>query len=176
MTDPDWYIVLVAPQRELTTGWRFHREGLELHVPIIRRKVKAGGWRSKSAKVRTLAPRAMFPGYGFVRVDAVGSVAALASIDGVLGHLTDDLGRPCVLPAAEHARVRDIEFEQHRRYLDGLKVKNHDFKAGDNVRIEDDSAYHGLMAKVERLDGKGRLELMFGMMRHIVPADRVIAA
>ncbi len=51
------------------------------------------------------------------------------------------------------------------------------FKRGDRVRVGDDGgAYAGLVATVDKIDGKGRIEVLFGMIRHTLPAEMVIAA
>ncbi len=44
------------------------------------------------------------------------------------------------------------------------------------VRIDEGSVYSGLIAAVDKVDAKGRIELLFGMIRHTLPADMVVAA
>lgn len=174
----DWYIVQVSPQRELTTVWRFHREDLELHVPLIRRRVKAGGWRGKTQKVRVMAPRAMFPGYGFVRVETVGHPDGLKAIDGVLGYLRDERGRAAILPALTHAAVRAKELEEHRRYLDEKGARASVWKPGDAIRVDEGSVYTGVFGQIEKLVGSDRVAVLLGAanIRHILSANMVVAA
>jgi hypothetical protein len=44
------------------------------------------------------------------------------------------------------------------------------------VRIDaEGGVYAGLIAKVDKIDSKGRIELLLGMIRHTLPADMVVA-
>lgn len=173
---PDWYIVLTQPGRELTTVWRLHRMDLELYVPSVIRRIKVGGWRSKTIKVRTPQPRPMFQGYGFLRCDSVKSVADVTRCDGVRGLMPRWDGQPAVLPHEAIMAVRAKQLEQHRIALAEKGVRPSSFKIGDNIRIDDDTVYHGLVSKIEEIDTQGRIKIMLGMIRHVVSADRVVAA
>ena len=51
------------------------------------------------------------------------------------------------------------------------------WKRGDTVRVDvDGGAYAGLVATVDKIDSRGRIEVLLGMIRHTLPADIVVAA
>lgn len=149
---------------------------LELYVPSVIRLVKSGGWRGKVAKVRTPQPRPMFQGYGFLRCDSVRSVADVTRCDGVRGLLPRWDGLPATLPHDAVMAIRAKQLEQHRMVLDSKGARASVWKAGDLVRVDEGSVYSGLVAKVESVDTKGRIEILLGMIRHKLPADMVVAA
>lgn len=173
---PDWYIVLTQSGRELTTVWRLHRMDLELYVPSVIRRIKVGGWRSKTVKVRTPQPRPMFQGYGFLRCDSVRSVADVTRCEGVRGLMPRWDGLPAVLPHQAIMAIRAKQLEQHKIMLGEKGVRPSNFKVGQSVRFDDDSVYHGLVATIEAIDTQGRIKVMLGMLRHSVSGDRVQAA
>jgi hypothetical protein len=50
-------------------------------------------------------------------------------------------------------------------------------RRGDAVRIDaDGGAYAGLVATVDKIDSRGRIEVLLGMIRHTLSADIVVAA
>jgi transcription antitermination factor NusG len=150
---------------------------LELYVPAVIRLVKSGGWRGKAAKVRTPQPRPMFQGYGFLRCDSVTSEKRVKDCDGVMGLLPwRGSGKAARLPHEAIMAIRAKQLEQHRMVLDSKGVRPSSFKPGDMVRVDEGSVYSGLVAKVESIDTKGRIEILLGMIRHTLPADMVVAA
>lgn len=51
------------------------------------------------------------------------------------------------------------------------------WKRGDTVRVDvDGGAYAGLVATVDKIDSRGRIEVLLGIIRHTLPADIVVAA
>ena len=68
MTPSPWFVVVAAAQQEITTVWRLHLLGLEMFVPVIRRRIRTG--RVRQAGITRLVARPMFPSYGFIRQSA----------------------------------------------------------------------------------------------------------
>jgi hypothetical protein len=44
------------------------------------------------------------------------------------------------------------------------------------VRVDDGGIYSGLVATVDRIDARGRIDVLFGLIRHTLPIDMVAAA
>lgn len=174
-----WYVVLTAPSQEIPTVWRLHELGKELYVPIIRKRVLTGRTGRNGQKVTRLIPRPMFPGYGLIRKSSFADLNELLKIRGVR-QLMRDKGKPIVLP---HAAVLSIFRKQSDKHLDFIRQapsrrRNRPaFKRGDMVKIEaEGSAYDGMLANIEKVDSAGRIQVMFGMIRHTLSADMVVAA
>jgi transcription antitermination factor NusG len=174
-----WYVVLTEPSLEITTVWRLHEHGHELYVPIIRRRVKTGRVGRNGQKVTRLMPKPMFPGYGLIRKSGISDINQLLKVRGVR-EVIRWKGKPIILP---HAAVLAIFRKQCDKHLDFVRSAPSRrrtrlaFKRGDTVKIEaEGSVYDGMLANVEKVDGKGRVQLLFGMIRHTVPAEMVVAA
>jgi len=174
-----WYVVLTAPSQEIPTVWRLHELGKELYVPIVRRRVLTGRTGRNGQKVTRLIPRPMFPGYGLIRKSSFADINELLKVRGVR-QLMRDKGKPIVLP---HAAVLSIFRKQSDKHLDFIRQtpsrrRNRPaFKRGDTVKIEaEGSAYDGMLASIEKIDSKGRIQVLFGMIRHTLSADMVVAA
>lgn len=176
--DPaDWYVVETEPQQDLTTVWRLHELGLEMFVPVIRRRVKTGRVGRNGQKVTRIIAKPMFPGYGFVRAIA-GTVAAVLATRGVRGIMTNEVDQFVKLP---HGAVMAVFRKQMEEQQDWLQAtggrRGAAWKRGDRVRIEPEGgAYAGLLATVDKIDSKGRIQVLLGMIRHTLPADMVVAA
>jgi transcription antitermination factor NusG len=91
-----------------------------------------------------------------------------------------DKGKPIVLP---HAAVLSIFRKQSDKHLDFIRQapsrrRNRPaFKRGDTVKIEaEGSVYDGMLASIEKIDSNGRIQVLFGMIRHTLSADMVVAA
>lgn len=174
-----WYVVLTAPSQEIPTVWRLHELGKELYVPIIRKRVLTGRTGRNGQKVTRLIPRPMFPGYGLIRKSSFADLNELLKVRGVR-QLMRDKGKPILLP---HAAVLSIFRKQSDKHLDFVRHapsrrRNRPaFKRGDMVKIEaEGSVYDGMLASIEQVDGKGRIQVLFGMIRHTLSADMVVAA
>lgn len=174
-----WYIVLTEPSQEVTTVWRLHEHGHELYVPIIRVRVMTGRTGRKGHKVTRLIPRPMFPGYGLIRRTGISDINDLLKVRGVR-QLLRDQGEPIVLP---HEAVLAVFRKQSDKHLEfsrqAMKRGRPSFKRGDTVKIEaEGSVYDGMLANVDKVDGKGRVEVLLGMakLRHTLPAEMVVAA
>jgi hypothetical protein len=68
--------------------------------------------------------------------------------------------------------------EEHHIWLQEARARGAShWKRGDQVRVDQDGgAYAGLIATVDKIDRKGRIEVLLGMIRHTLPADMVVAA
>ncbi|MDB5594888.1 MAG: transcription antitermination protein nusG [Hyphomicrobiales bacterium] len=177
----DWYVVLVEPQQEIRAVWRLHESGHELFTPVVRKRVKTGRVGKNGAKVTRIVAKPMFPGYGFIRAENGGLDAALATrgVRDVLKQRRPGYvdAQPVVLP---DEAIRAVFSRQIQQQQEWIKVsggrKGSAWKRGDNVKIDEGSVYSGLMATIDNVDSKGRVEIMLGMIRHTLPADMVVAA
>lgn len=171
-----WYVMLTEPQQDLTTVWRLHELGLEMFVPVIRRRVKTGRTGKNGHKVTRVIPKPMFPGYGFLRVGA--PLAKVLDTRGVRGFMPNEQGYPVKLPHLAVLAVFRKQMEEQQEFLQQARSRrNSIWKRGDHVRIDQDGgAYAGLVATVDKIDSRGRIEVLLGMIRHTIPADVVVAA
>src|SRR3954470_16530228 len=80
---PPWFVMLTEPQQDLTTVWRLHELGLELFVPVIRRRVKTGRTGKNGHKVTRVIAKPMFPGYGFLRTVGINDYRTVEDVRGV---------------------------------------------------------------------------------------------
>lgn len=171
-----WYIVLTQPQQEIRTVWRLHELGLELYTPIVRERRPTQKRDKNGQRICVLRPKPMFPGYGFVRAMGA-SISEVEDVRGVSKVYRDPITRaPYMLP---HAAVMAVFAKQHAEHQEFMRAKGgrvSKFKPGDMVRIDEGSVYSGFVAKIEKLDGKGRVEVLLGMIRHRLPTDMVVAA
>lgn len=176
--DAPWYVMLTEPQQDLTTVWRLHELGLELFVPVLRRRVKTGRTGKNGHKVTRVIAKPMFPGYGFLRMVGVNDYRTVENVRGVRGFMLDIKGNPVKLPHAAVIAVFRKQMEEQRMWLaESGGRPGVAWKRGDQVRVDaDGGAYAGLVAIVDRIDTKGRIEVLLGMIRHTLPADMVVAA
>ncbi len=176
MVESPWFVMLTEPQQDLTTVWRLHELGLEMFVPVIRRRVKTGRVGRNGQKVTRIIAKPMFPGYGFLRATGDGLGAALAT-RGVRDFMRKENGGPVVLPNAAVQAVFRKQMEEQQAWLASVGGRASPWKHGDKVRVDaDGGAYAGLIATVDKIDSKGRIQVLLGMIRHTLPADMVVAA
>jgi transcription antitermination factor NusG len=173
-----WYVVLTAAQQEVTTVWRLHQLGLEMFTPVLRRRIRTGRVH-KGRAITRLVIRPMFPSYGFVRQSEGCDVNAILGVRGVRDLLRNERGEIATLPhqaiLAIHAtQQRELEefTASHRR---GKRFATN-LKPGQRVRVDDGGVYSGMVAEVDRIDARGRVEVLFGMIRHTLPIDMVRAS
>lgn len=186
--DPEaqWYIVLTQPQQDLTTVWRLHELGIEMFVPVIRKRVPTGRRGANGHKVTRVIAKPMFQGYGFLRATEASDPDSLIwrerdgqGIRGVREFLRTVSGVPVKLP---HRAVMAIFRKQTEEHMDWIQANRGrrrfmPFKRGDKVRFDEDAgAYAGLIGSVDKVDSRGRLAILFGMIKHWVPAEAVVAA
>jgi transcription antitermination factor NusG len=183
--DAPWYIVLTQAQQDLTTVWRLHELGLELYVPVIRNRVKTGRTGANGQKVTRVIAKPMFPGYGFLRATETNDPDSLIwrerqgfGVRGVREVMRDQNRNPVRLPNAAVQAVFRRQNQEHQEWLAqsrGGRFTPH--KRGDRVKFDEPgSVYDGLMATVDKVDGRGRIQIMLGMIKHWVAADKVVAA
>ena len=172
-----WLVVLTEPQQEIPIVWRLHLLGLEMFTPVIRRRIRTGRLHHGHPVTRLVA-RPMFPSYGFVRKVEIENSDQLMQVRGVRDVLRASNHAPVTLP---HEAVMAIFIKQQEIQGDFLLGQRRrrfpsKFHAGERVRVDDDGIYSGLVATVDRIDGKGRVEVLFGMIRHTLPESMVVAA
>jgi transcription antitermination factor NusG len=172
-----WLVVLTEPQQEIPIVWRLHLLGVEMFTPVIRRRIRTGRIRHGHAITRLVA-RPMFPSYGFVRKTEIENSDQLTQVRGVRDLLRASNHAPVTLP---HSAVLAIFGKQQEIQQDFLASQRQrrfqsNFHAGDRVRVDDGGIYSGLVAAVDRIDAKGRVEVLFGMIRHTLPPTMVVAA
>ena len=173
MTPSLWYVLIVGPQQEIPTVWRVHLLGLELFVPVIRRRVKTGRVH-KGRHITRLVARPMFPSYGFIRQTGALDTEAILGVRGVRDFLRNERGAAVTLP---HEAVLAVYAKQQEELGEFLASRlSNPFKPGDRVRVDDGGIYSGLVASVDRISGHDRIEVLLGMIRHSLPADMVVAA
>ena len=86
-----WYVVLTNPQQELSCVWRIHLLGLELFVPVIRRRFKTGREHHGHHLTRLVA-RPMFLSYGFIRKTGLRGLDGILAMRGVRDFLRIERG------------------------------------------------------------------------------------
>jgi transcription antitermination factor NusG len=167
-----WFVLIIGPQQEIPTVWRVHLLGLELFVPVIRRRIRTGRVH-KGRNITRLVARPMFPSYGFIRTGALDTEAILG-VRGVRDFLRNESGAAVTLPHEAVLAVYAKQQEIHGEFL-ASRLSN-PFKPGDQIRVDDGGIYSGLVAPVDRVRGHDRVEVLFGMIRHSLPADMIVAA
>jgi hypothetical protein len=172
-----WFVVLTQPQQDITTVWRLHELGLEMFVPVVRRRVKTGRTGRNGHKVTRTIAKPMFPGYGFLRETGFGADKVLAT-RGVRDFMRNERGDFVKLPNQAVVAVFRKQVEEHQIWLQEAGARRGaKWKRGDTVRVDaDGGAYAGLLATVDKIDSRGRIEVLLGMIRHTLPADMVVAA
>jgi transcription antitermination factor NusG len=168
-----WYVLIIGPQQEITTVWRIHLLGLEMFTPVIRRRVKTGRVH-KGRHITRLVARPMFPSYGFIRQSGALDTEAILRVYGVRDFLRNERGAAVTLPHEAVLAIRGKQDEIQDEFLAGRR--SNPFKPGDKVKVDDGGIYTGLVAPVDRVRGHDRVEILFGMIRHSLPADMVVAA
>ena len=117
----------------------------------------------------------MFIGYGFIRSGAL-DIDAIRNVRGVRDLLRNERGAAVTLPHEAVLAVYAKQQEIHGEFLAQARRPSHGLKPGDLVRVDDGSSYSGLMASVDRISGHERVEVLFGVIRHTLPAGMVVAA
>lgn len=173
----DWFVVETEPQQDLTTVWRLHELGLEMFVPVIRRRVKTGRVGKNGHKVTRVIAKPMFPGYGFIRA-LEASAAAILATRGVRDFMRNEVGGFVKLPHSAILAVFRKQMEEQQDWLQAIGGRRGvAWNRGDRVRIDaEGGVYAGLVATVDKIDSKGRIQVLLGMIRHTLPADMVVAA
>jgi len=177
MGETPWFVMLTEPQQDLTTVWRLHELGLELFVPVLRRRINTGRIHNR-IKITRIAAKPMFPGYGFLRNIGIDH-RRIEDVRGVRGFLRNERNNPVQLPDQVIQTIFQCQNQELQKWLEAQRHGRSfsHWKQGDRVRIDlDGSAYAGLLATIDAIDSHGRIEVLFGMIRTIMPPDMVIAA
>lgn len=175
---PPWYVVLIGAQQELTTVWRLHVLGLEMFTPVLRRRIPTGRVHRGKPLTR-LVVRPMFPSYGFVRVGAAQDIDTVRSVRGVRDFLRNERAGFVTIPEAAVAAIYAKQQEELEDFIATSRRRRRfasKLHLGQRVRVEDGGVYSGLVAPVDRIDASGRIQVLFGMIRHSLPADMVVAS
>ena len=173
-----WYVVLTAAQQEVSTVWRLHQLGLEMFTPVLRRRVRTGRIH-KGRAITRLVVRPMFPSYGFVRAGEAAGVDAVLGVRGVRDLLRNAQGEPVTLPDAAVMAIyhtQQLELEEFTASQRRGRKFHTSLRPGQQVRVDDGGVYSGMIADVDRIDARGRIEVLFGMIRHTLPIDMVMAS
>lgn len=195
-----WFVMLTEPQQDLMTVWRLHELGLEMFVPVIRKRVKTGRIGKNGHKVTRVIAKPMFPGYGFLRdtgshrnVGAMDDILIAERVDresierddteiletrGVRDFMRNERGQYIRLPHIAIMKVFQRQLQEQQNWLKQVGGRRGSaWKRGDKVRVDDEGgAYAGLIATIDKIDSKGRIEILLGMIRTSLPADMVVAA
>ena len=170
-----WHVVLTQPQQEIATIPRLHWLGVELFVPVIRKRVPSGHARNGKAITRLVA-RPMFPGYGFVQQRGDGDLDAIRRTRGVFDLLRTANGNFAILPREAVEAIFEQQQAKLREFLKNASARGAGLAAGMSVKVKH-GVYTGMVATIDRVDdSKGRIEVLFGMIRHSMPAQMVCAA
>ena len=172
-----WYVVLTGAQQEITTVWRLHLLGLEMFTPVIRRRIRTGRVH-KGRNITRLVVRPMFPSYGFVRQTAALDCNSILGVHGVRDLLRNERDDPVMLPHEAVMAIHAKQQQELEEFIAASRKRGYfgNIKPGHRVRIEDGGIYSGLVATVDKIDTRGRIEVLFGMIRHTLPVDMVAAA
>jgi hypothetical protein len=70
------------------------------------------------------------------------------------------------------------QMQEHQEFLQTVGARRGaKWKKGDLVRVDvEGGVYAGLVAPVDKIDSKGRVELLLGTIRHTISEDMVVAA
>jgi transcription antitermination factor NusG len=171
-----WYVVLTGSQQEITTVWRLHLLGIEMFTPVLRRRIRTGRVH-RGRQITRLVVRPMFPSYGFVR-QGDADTDAILGVHGVRDFLRNERDDPVTLPHEAVLAIYDKQQQELDEFITASRRGRYfasNLKPGQSVRVDDGGIYSGLVASVDRVDARGRVEVLFGMIRHTLPIDMVAA-
>lgn len=161
--DPSWHIVLSAPNAEVNVKEGLTAAGYRAYSPTIRKFVASSQRHANGQKKMVPVVRAMFPGYVFADIrKGVHDFMKPLAVKGVRNYLLFH-GLPCVLPSALVDAMKVRERAEDELFEDKLKGRHRaSFEVGEGVIIND-GPFRGFFAQVNRLDDKGRVELLLEM-------------
>ncbi len=145
-----------------------------MFTPVIRRRVKTERVHKGRAITRLVA-RPMFPSYGFIRQTDAIDAEAIFRTPGVRDFLRNERGAAVTLPHEAVLAVYAKQQEIHGEFLARQARGVHNFKPGDVIRVDDGGIYSGMVAPVDRIASRDRIEVLFGMLRHSLPVHMVAA-
>ncbi len=162
--DPAWHIVLTAPNSEIRVKEGLNAAGFRSYNPVIRKFAASPTERHPNGQKKMVpVSRAMFPGYVFADIRAgIHNFADPLAVKGVRNYLLFH-GLPCVLPAALVEAMREREKAEDTIFEEKLRGRYRaPFAVGEGVVISD-GPFRGFFAQVNRLDDKGRVELLLDL-------------
>lgn len=167
--DPSWHIILAAPNSEETARHGLLDLGIRAYAPVVRKFVASAQRHGNGQRKMVERTSAMFPGYlladvreGFHDYTKIEKVKG-GRKPGFLRFVVGEKAVPCVLPAALVEAIRERELAEDRLFQDKLAGRTRaPFEPGEGVRIVD-GPFRGFFAQVERLDDKGRVQLLLEM-------------
>lgn len=162
--EPSWHIVLTAPNSEIRVKEGLNEAGFRSYNPVIRKFVASPSERHPNGQKKMVpVSRAMFPGYVFADLRAgIHNFAGPLGVKGVRNYLLFH-GLPCVLPSALVEAMREREKAEDAIFEEKLRGRYRaPFAVGEGVIIND-GPFRGFFAQVNRLDDKGRVELLLDM-------------
>ena len=107
---------------------------------------------------------------GFIRKTGLRDLDGIPATRGVRDFLRTERGELVILL---HKAVLAFAKQQeiHGEFLAATQARQQRFKPGDLIRVGDNGPYSGLVASVGRISSRGRIEVLFGMIRHSLPAS-----
>ena len=153
-TTARWYAVHTLPRLEATAEAHLARQGFETFVPRVLVNKK------HARRIETVkAP--LFPRYGFLRIDL--ERQRWRSINGTTGvaALVMAEDRPLAVPTGV------VEALRAAVNADGVIDFDRGLQPGDPVRLRD-GPFAGALGVLERLDDKGRVEMLLSLINGTV--------
>lgn len=157
-----WYLVHTQPRREFIAQDHLARQGYEVFLP--------SAWKTvRHARKLSTVKAAYFPGYLFVRFDT--GTVRWRPIDGTRGvlRLVKAGNEPLAAPEGLVEALIDATDQ------DGIVRFEAQLKAGDGVRITS-GPFADHFARVERLKGEERVQVLLALMHGTVRLDVPVSA
>lgn len=149
-----WFVAQTQPLREALAEANLTRQGYEVFHPVIKRTIR----HARQFHQRQMS---LFPRYLFVRFDP--GKAPWRSINGTLGVAA------LLTMAGQPAEVPDLIVEELAKLYGTGAGSEGAFSVGDRVRLMA-GPFAGVLATVSKLDGRGRIEVLFEMLGMSVSA------
>jgi transcriptional antiterminator RfaH len=149
-----WFVGHTLPRKEDLAQIHLARQGFETFLPHIL------STRRHARKVETIKA-ALFPCYLFIHFDLTRD--RWRSVNGTVGmaHLVTSGETPCPVP------VGFVEGLRQAACRDGVINVLPELAPGDSVRLIA-GPFAGQVGELLRLDAKGRVELLFGLLNGVV--------
>lgn len=150
-----WFAVRTQPHKEMTASTRLTAQGFEVFLPLIERTLR-------HARKITVAKRAFFPRYLFVRFDP--DTAQWRSINGTIGVDRLIMGGERPQPI-KHAVVEtllaSVDENQLLQFRDPLKV-------GDPVRLLN-GPFANELGVLDEMRSSDRVRILLSLLDQTVP-------
>ena len=152
-----WFAAETYSKMEYVAARHFHDSGFSHFLPCYRKKVR-------HSRRETISKAAFFPRYLFVAFDPVRD--RWLRINRTIGvrSLVMQGERPLPVP---HGVVEEL---QSMTDAEGYLRLGTDLVVGDKVRVMD-GPFVEMMGRIERLDGKHRVQILIEMMNGRIPVN-----